>query len=217
MVRQRRSIFCLFYLPVLTLNWLINGTLPLTPPPVCVLPPFIFYFIFFLFRFGACVTSACPRNAQMYPTLAISHVEESKRPATIHSWCKKGLGRCQTHPLIVLPYRCLGETSFKSPDMKKNWYFLYQSFLLHLVLLLRGGLNKNNDTNICETAANKHILPKKSEIRKGINFISASLNYVLLSLCFFSLFISNFLNINLKLLTFFTSWPRTVAAKLASS
>ncbi|KAM9310198.1 amyloid beta precursor like protein 2 isoform 2-T2 [Pholidichthys leucotaenia] len=45
---------------------------------------------------------------EMYPELTISHIEESKRPATILAWCKKGWGHCQTHPLIVLPYRCLG-------------------------------------------------------------------------------------------------------------
>ncbi|KAM4581142.1 amyloid beta precursor like protein 2 isoform 1-T1 [Odontesthes bonariensis] len=45
---------------------------------------------------------------EMYPELQVSHIEESKRPVTIPSWCKKGWGRCQTHPFIVLPYRCLG-------------------------------------------------------------------------------------------------------------
>ncbi|KAK2910373.1 amyloid beta precursor like protein 2 isoform X2 [Channa argus] len=44
---------------------------------------------------------------EMYPALPISHIEESKRPVTIPSWCKKGWGHCQTHPFIVLPYRCL--------------------------------------------------------------------------------------------------------------
>uniref|UniRef100_A0A8C6KRM4 Amyloid beta like protein 1 n=1 Tax=Nothobranchius furzeri TaxID=105023 RepID=A0A8C6KRM4_NOTFU len=44
---------------------------------------------------------------EMYPALSISHIEESKRPVTIQSWCKKGWGRCETHPFIVLPYRCL--------------------------------------------------------------------------------------------------------------
>ncbi|XP_070767468.1 amyloid beta precursor like protein 1 isoform X1 [Enoplosus armatus] len=44
---------------------------------------------------------------EMYPALPISHIEESKRPVTIPAWSKKGLGQRQTHPLIVLPYRCL--------------------------------------------------------------------------------------------------------------
>uniref|UniRef100_A0AAX7SCR9 Amyloid beta (A4) precursor-like protein 1 n=1 Tax=Astatotilapia calliptera TaxID=8154 RepID=A0AAX7SCR9_ASTCA len=44
---------------------------------------------------------------EMYPGLSISHIEESKRPVTIPAWCKKGWGHCQTHPFIVLPYRCL--------------------------------------------------------------------------------------------------------------
>lgn len=48
---------------------------------------------------------------QMYPALPISHIEESKRPVTIHSWCKKGWGHCQSHPFIVIPYRCLGKNS----------------------------------------------------------------------------------------------------------
>lgn len=49
--------------------------------------------------------------AQMYPSLPISHIEESKRPVTIPAWCKKGWGHCQTHPFIVLPYRCLGKNN----------------------------------------------------------------------------------------------------------
>ncbi|KAK2844418.1 hypothetical protein Q5P01_011077 [Channa striata] len=44
---------------------------------------------------------------EIYPALPITHIEESKRPVTIASWCKKGWGHCQTHPFIVLPYRCL--------------------------------------------------------------------------------------------------------------
>uniref|UniRef100_A0AAQ4PC57 Amyloid beta like protein 1 n=1 Tax=Gasterosteus aculeatus aculeatus TaxID=481459 RepID=A0AAQ4PC57_GASAC len=44
---------------------------------------------------------------EMYPALPISHIEESKRPVIIPSWCKKGWGHCQTHSFIVLPYRCL--------------------------------------------------------------------------------------------------------------
>lgn len=47
---------------------------------------------------------------QMYPGLEISHVEEASSPATIQGWCKKGLGKCQTRPFIVVPYRCLGES-----------------------------------------------------------------------------------------------------------
>lgn len=60
--------------------------------------------------FCVSVDSACSCPCvQMYPTLPISHVEESRRPVTIHAWCKKGWGRCQTHPFIVVPYRCLGK------------------------------------------------------------------------------------------------------------
>ncbi|MFT7800666.1 amyloid-like protein 1 [Arapaima gigas] len=44
---------------------------------------------------------------EMYPTLQISRVEESSKPVTIPAWCKKGWGHCQTHPFIVMPYRCL--------------------------------------------------------------------------------------------------------------
>ncbi|XP_020565752.2 amyloid-like protein 1 isoform X2 [Oryzias latipes] len=39
---------------------------------------------------------------EMYPTLSISHIEESKHPVPIPGWSKKGWGH-----LIVLPYRCL--------------------------------------------------------------------------------------------------------------
>ncbi|XP_023648015.1 amyloid beta precursor like protein 1 [Paramormyrops kingsleyae] len=44
---------------------------------------------------------------EMYPALQISRVEESLNPVTIPAWCKKGWGHCQTHPFIVMPYRCL--------------------------------------------------------------------------------------------------------------
>lgn len=52
---------------------------------------------------------------QIYPALPISHIEESKRPVTIPAWCKKGWGHCQTHPFIVLPYRCLGKNNAALP------------------------------------------------------------------------------------------------------
>lgn len=57
---------------------------------------------------------------QMYPAVTISHIEESKRPVTIHSWCKKGWGRCQPHPFIVLPYRCLGKNNTPRCHMLHN-------------------------------------------------------------------------------------------------
>lgn len=62
--------------------------------------------------------SACPLSVQVYPTLSISHIEESKRPITIRAWCKKSWGHCQTHPYIVLPYRCLGKNKLLTfPEM----------------------------------------------------------------------------------------------------
>lgn len=75
-------VFCPFVLPLCSVN-------PSTCFYVCLLcmDPFI----------------------QVYPALTISHIEESKRPVTIPSWCKKGWGHCQTHSFIVLPYRCLGK------------------------------------------------------------------------------------------------------------
>ncbi|XP_029929220.1 amyloid-like protein 1 isoform X2 [Myripristis murdjan] len=64
---------------------------------------------------------------EMYPTLQISHVEESFRPVTIPSWCKKGLGHCQTHPFIVLPYRCLeGEYVSEALLVPDRCRFLHQ-------------------------------------------------------------------------------------------
>uniref|UniRef100_A0A671TN82 Amyloid beta like protein 1 n=1 Tax=Sparus aurata TaxID=8175 RepID=A0A671TN82_SPAAU len=64
---------------------------------------------------------------EMYPALPISHIEESKRPVTIHAWCKKGWGRCQTHPFIVLPYRCLeGEYVSEALLVPDRCRFLHQ-------------------------------------------------------------------------------------------
>ncbi|MED6294164.1 hypothetical protein CHARACLAT_018287 [Characodon lateralis] len=64
---------------------------------------------------------------EMYPALPISHIEESKRPVTIPAWCKKGLGHCQTHPFIVLPYRCLeGEYVSEALLVPDRCRFLHQ-------------------------------------------------------------------------------------------
>ncbi|XP_051261523.1 amyloid beta precursor like protein 1 isoform X2 [Dicentrarchus labrax] len=64
---------------------------------------------------------------EMYPALPISHIEESKRPVTIPNWCKKGWGRCQTHPFIVLPYRCLeGEYVSEALLVPDRCRFLHQ-------------------------------------------------------------------------------------------
>ncbi|KAG8010155.1 Amyloid-like protein 1 [Nibea albiflora] len=64
---------------------------------------------------------------EVYPELPISHIEELKRPVTIHSWCKKGWGRCQAHPFIVLPYRCLeGEYASEPLLVPDRCRFLHQ-------------------------------------------------------------------------------------------
>ncbi|XP_071372147.1 amyloid beta precursor like protein 1 isoform X3 [Centroberyx affinis] len=64
---------------------------------------------------------------EMYPALQISHVEESFRPVTIPAWCKKGWGHCQTHPFIVLPYRCLeGEYVSEALLVPDRCRFLHQ-------------------------------------------------------------------------------------------
>ncbi|KAM4736118.1 LOW QUALITY PROTEIN: amyloid beta precursor like protein 1 [Anableps anableps] len=64
---------------------------------------------------------------EMYPALPISHIEESNRPVTIQAWCKKGLGYCQTHPFIVLPYRCLeGEYVSEALLVPDRCRFLHQ-------------------------------------------------------------------------------------------
>nr|XP_020475736.1 amyloid-like protein 1 isoform X2 [Monopterus albus] len=64
---------------------------------------------------------------EMYPALSISHIEESKRPVTIPAWCKKGWGHCQTHPFIVLPYRCLeGEYVSEALLVPDRCRFLHQ-------------------------------------------------------------------------------------------
>uniref|UniRef100_A0A1A7XKA0 Amyloid beta (A4)-like protein 1 n=1 Tax=Iconisemion striatum TaxID=60296 RepID=A0A1A7XKA0_9TELE len=65
---------------------------------------------------------------EMYPALSISHIEESKRPVTIQSWCKKGWGLCETHPFIVLPYRCLeGEYVSEALLVPDRCRFLHQA------------------------------------------------------------------------------------------
>ncbi|XP_024917612.1 amyloid-like protein 1 isoform X2 [Cynoglossus semilaevis] len=64
---------------------------------------------------------------EVYPTLSISHIEESKRPITIRAWCKKSWGHCQTHPYIVLPYRCLeGEYVSEALLVPDRCRFLHQ-------------------------------------------------------------------------------------------
>ncbi|XP_060906674.1 amyloid beta precursor like protein 2 isoform X4 [Labrus mixtus] len=64
---------------------------------------------------------------EVYPALTISHIEESKRPVTIPAWCKKGWGHCQTHPFIVLPYRCLeGEYVSEALLVPDRCRFLHQ-------------------------------------------------------------------------------------------
>ncbi|XP_029360498.1 amyloid-like protein 1 isoform X2 [Echeneis naucrates] len=64
---------------------------------------------------------------EVYPALSISHIEESKRPVTIHGWCKKGWGRCQTRPFIVIPYRCLeGEYVSEALLVPDRCKFLHQ-------------------------------------------------------------------------------------------
>ncbi|XP_035528106.1 amyloid-like protein 1 isoform X2 [Morone saxatilis] len=67
---------------------------------------------------------------EMYPALPISHIEESKRPVTIPNWCKKGWGHCQTHPFIVLPYRCLeGEYVSEALLVPDRCRFLHQEHM----------------------------------------------------------------------------------------
>uniref|UniRef100_A0A8C4YVM6 Amyloid beta (A4) precursor-like protein 1 n=1 Tax=Gadus morhua TaxID=8049 RepID=A0A8C4YVM6_GADMO len=64
---------------------------------------------------------------EMYPTLQISHVEESSSPATIPAWCKKGWGHCQTRPFIVMPFRCLvGEYVSEALLVPDRCRFLHQ-------------------------------------------------------------------------------------------
>uniref|UniRef100_A0A8C2WGN8 Amyloid beta like protein 1 n=1 Tax=Cyclopterus lumpus TaxID=8103 RepID=A0A8C2WGN8_CYCLU len=64
---------------------------------------------------------------KMYPALPISHIEESNRPVTIPAWCKKGWDHCQTHPFIVLPYRCLeGEFVSEALLVPDRCRFLHQ-------------------------------------------------------------------------------------------
>lgn len=82
---------------------------------------------------------------QMYPALPISHIEESKRPVTIHSWCKKGWGHCQTRPFIVIPYRCLGKQHTSLPQ--DNWVVHSYTFLLCprcFFLIFEHFMNKEN-------------------------------------------------------------------------
>ncbi|XP_028836030.1 amyloid-like protein 1 isoform X2 [Denticeps clupeoides] len=64
---------------------------------------------------------------EMYPGLQISHVEESSSPVTIQSWCKKGWGRCQPRPFIVMPYRCIvGEYVSEALLVPDRCRFLHQ-------------------------------------------------------------------------------------------
>lgn len=116
------SCFSLILLPIQTNppNLFSNHVLPLDCSS-CLRPP-LFCPSIYLFL---CLYCLCMNPyIQMYPALPISHIEESKRPVTIHAWCKKGWGFCQTHPFIVLPYRCLGKnnTPHHREDRRCLWH-----------------------------------------------------------------------------------------------
>ncbi|XP_061924969.1 amyloid-beta A4 protein-like isoform X2 [Entelurus aequoreus] len=44
---------------------------------------------------------------EVYPELQVTNVVEANQPVSIQNWCKKGRKQCRSHPLIVVPYRCL--------------------------------------------------------------------------------------------------------------
>ncbi|KAM9724458.1 amyloid beta precursor like protein 1 isoform 2-T2 [Menidia menidia] len=76
------------------------------------------------FKDPSTILSYCQK---MYPELPISHIEESKRPVSIPSWCKKGWGPCQTRPFIVVPFRCLeGEYVSEALLVPDRCRFLHQ-------------------------------------------------------------------------------------------
>lgn len=57
---------------------------------------------------------------QVYPELQITNVVEANQPVSIQNWCKKGRKQCRSHMHIVVPYRCLGEStqfSHNLPDL----------------------------------------------------------------------------------------------------
>lgn len=47
----------------------------------------------------------------MYPELQITNVVEANQPVSIQNWCKNGRKQCRSHMHIVVPYRCLGEST----------------------------------------------------------------------------------------------------------
>lgn len=116
------SLVCLFPTDCALPSW--SRYLYSTPPPSSSLTNLSWYSTPLVFNPSVlsihlpvcfCLCRLCLfLYVQMYPALQISHVEESLRPVTIPSWCKKGLGHCQTHPFIVLPYRCLGKSEHYS-------------------------------------------------------------------------------------------------------
>ncbi|XP_054643131.1 amyloid-beta A4 protein-like isoform X2 [Dunckerocampus dactyliophorus] len=44
---------------------------------------------------------------EVYPELQVTNVVEANQPVSIENWCRKGRNQCRSHPLIVVPYRCL--------------------------------------------------------------------------------------------------------------
>lgn len=120
-----KNIYILHGYPLLVFSPLILLSLLFFPDPAASALPQIYQFYPYLLFLLSLFPLFCPSTylflclrylcmylyTQMYPGLSISHIEESKRPVTIPAWCKKGWGHCQTHPFIVLPYRCLGKNN----------------------------------------------------------------------------------------------------------
>ncbi|XP_069041404.1 amyloid beta precursor like protein 1 isoform X3 [Lepisosteus oculatus] len=64
---------------------------------------------------------------EMYPDLQIVRVEEGPSPVTISNWCHRPGGHCQSHPYIVIPYRCLvGEFVSEALLVPDRCRFLHQ-------------------------------------------------------------------------------------------
>ncbi|KAM6310423.1 amyloid-beta precursor protein isoform 7-T7 [Aegotheles albertisi] len=90
---------------------------------------------------------------EVYPELQITNVVEANQPVTIQNWCKRGWKQCNSHPHIVVPYRCLvGEFVSDALLVPDKCKFLHQERM-----------------DVCETHLHWHTVAKESCSEKSMN------------------------------------------------
>ncbi|KAM6310424.1 amyloid-beta precursor protein isoform 8-T8 [Aegotheles albertisi] len=97
--------------------------------------------------------SGAARALEVYPELQITNVVEANQPVTIQNWCKRGWKQCNSHPHIVVPYRCLvGEFVSDALLVPDKCKFLHQERM-----------------DVCETHLHWHTVAKESCSEKSMN------------------------------------------------